>query len=477
MVGKSEEDLSAPKGMSRRQWLAAATAVAGVGAVAAIKGGDAWEWIQAEVLEVPAAVRAQYRDPNYTRDVIIPREGRYPYPDSTMEAYAEEERRMFPDRHGVDVALVIATNIANRVAEQAREAVQTKADQDHPTGKAEKVSHKEALNLLASSPEGLSEYMKIMAKELIRSGCYYKIESSLDSAVDEERHNSSKFHLDCDLLCHLALHCASRHDMPLQGMRAPQHMYIGSPAFGAYAIEMTAFRGERVRRQDGLRNEVVTAIGEGYFTSQGAMQMHFSRRVPRSEVERLGYYTPLDMNAMREGAVGNLLVELLTEGLQKKDPAQLEYICAVGDRELNRFVGKDLVAQNVYAVHSLARDYYIKTWRESEGQSDRESQHRALFHARRIARLKETHGQYITRGGDRRDKQILDDLEKSILPPEPEPAPEPAPAPGPDPAPAPAPGPPPEPPAPGPAPMPPVDPPVETGSRRDFFRLFRGLRG
>jgi hypothetical protein len=464
--------------MSRRQWLAAATTVVGAGAIAAIKGEEIWNWVQAEVLEVPAAIRDQYRDPNMTKDIIIPREGRYPYADSTMEVYAEEERRMFPDRDGTIVAVTIATNIANRVADQATEIVQKQLDKE-AGGRADKVSHKDALNKLAETPEGMTEYVKLIGRELIRAGCYYKIEGSLDAAVDDRYHNSAKFHLDCDLLCHVALHCASRHDMPLQGMRAPQHMYIGSNAFGAFAVEMTAFRGERVNRMNGLRNETVTALGEGFITSQGAMLNYFSRRVSRAETERLGYFTPLDQNAMREGAVGNLLVELLTEGLQKKDPAELEYICAVGDRELKRFVGKDLVAQNVYAIHSLARDYYIKTYNDSE-QKDSESQHRALFHARRIARLKESHGQYISRGGDRRDQQILEDLERGVAP-APEPVPDPAPnAPTPEPTPAPG-GPASEPVVPSTPPGPEESvlvpsSPESTQSRRDFFNLFRGRR-
>lgn len=454
LVGAADlDEASAPKGMSRRQWLAVATAVVGTGAVAAFKGDEIWNWVQAEVLEVPAAIREQYRDPNMTTDIIIPREGRYPYSESTLIAYAAEEMRMFPDREGAAVAVTIATNIANRVAEQTRELIQKKVDKDSPTGSGEKVTHKQALNKLAETPEGMSEYVKLIGRELIRSGCYYKIEGSLDSAVDEDRHNSAKFHLDCDLLCHVALHCASRHDMPLQGMRAPQHMYIGSPAFGAFAVEMTAFRGERVNRVNGLRNETITALGEGFLTSQGAMMNHFSRRVSREETERLGYFTSLTMDSMREGAVGNLLVELLTEGLQKKDPAQLEYICAVGDRELKRFVGKDLVAQNVYAIRSLARDYYVKIWSESEPK-DSEALYSAVSHARRIERLKESHGEYISRASDQRDKQILTELEKNILPPEPAPTPA-------------------DPGTPLAAPPPPEASPVGTHSRRDFLSIFR----
>ena len=116
----------------------------------------------------------------------------------------------------------------------------------------------------------------------------------------------------------------------------------------------------------------------------------------------------------------------------------------------------------MYAIHSLARDYYVKTWGESD-QKDGESLYRALFHARRIERLKESHGEYIARAGDRRDKQVLNDLEKSILPQE-EPA---APT---------------DPEIVAPAPPAAEEPvagaatPASTESRRDFLNFFRRAR-
>lgn len=416
-------DDTANAGMSRRQWLAAAAGVVGAGALGYFKGEDAWNWVQTDVLEVPAAIRDAYRDPNMTRDIVVAREGRYPYPESTLEVYAREEKRLFPGRVGVDDAITVATNIANRVAVQAQELVKTQVERGELEGPATKWNVEKSLKHLGSTEEGLNAYMKLIAKELIRAGCFYKIEGSLETAMDERRHNDSKFHLDCDLLCHVALHAASRHDMPIHGVRAPGHMYVGSPDYRNFAIEMTAFRGERVSRVNGLRQESYISIGAGFTNSQGAMQSHF-HQVSSAEAERLGYFKPLNIQEIQEGAVGNLLIELLMEGMQDRDPAKLEYICAIGDRELRRFEGKDLVAQNVYGIHSLARDYYAIQWQRSE-KGDEEMRQSALHHARRLERLKESHGQFLASTGGRRDQQILDDLERGAPGPTPQLADEP----------------------------------------------------
>ncbi|MCB0352838.1 MAG: hypothetical protein KDD64_04910 [Bdellovibrionales bacterium] len=403
------EQASTPSAFRRKLWLAAAAlGLTGASAAIVTNGREAIDWVQRDVLAIPSAIRDSYRQPGTTVDVVLDSRNYYPYDQSTLELYAAQERLIFPDRDGAETALTIANNIANRVALAAHERVQKRAEL---RGDSKLYTMEEAFAELASSQAGLQEYVCLIGEELLRAGCYYKIEQSLDAAVDETKHLDGKFHLDCDLLCHVALHAASRHDMPLHAIRAPQHMFLGSPVYENFAVEMTLFRGEPLRQANG---ETTVTFGSGFLTDLHTMKSYLGRRLSQAEIERAGYFEAMSQTSIAESAVGNLLVDVFAEALREKDIARLTYVTAVADRELARYEGHDILAQNVYAVHRVVRDYNVKLWKDS-GKADTEALFRSLFHAERIERLIHSHGEMITSSSFSQDKSILRELRGAEL--------------------------------------------------------------
>lgn len=389
---------------SRRKflWALGGTMVAGGLGVAGLKAFPTGRrWFLRNVQKDPVAIRESYRESDLTEPVIVGTRERYPYTQSSLLTYAEEETRLFPEnREGVQRTTVIADNIANRVAEHCLAAVR-KADT-----KFKDTTMEEALRLMGQNKHNLTMYVKFIAYELIQAGCFYHEEGTLARAADPAVHENAEFHLDCDLLCHVALHCAARHDIPLHGVSAPLHMYLGSPNAPDLAFEMTEFReNTHVRDLSGHRREQVQ-VSEDIVSSHERQERRW-RFAPGAR-ERFRFFQPHADADIRAAAVGNLLAKKIEHAERATNRIEaLSQASAIADRELERFGGHQLITQNTYAAHCAARDACVEHIRE-HGR-DEEIRERGLEHVQHVLALRKVYGDYLTMiYGQRDDDRFLE---------------------------------------------------------------------
>ncbi|MBI1934533.1 hypothetical protein HYS30_02595 [Candidatus Peregrinibacteria bacterium] len=278
--------------------------------------------------EDPEERARRYRSPRMGEPVILGTRERYPYSRSALRIFAEEEVRLTPDRFDYVAELcTIADNIADQVAVRMKDA----HGNDSVT---------EALRVAGESEAHLLQYASAIAAELRHSGCFYYPEESLADAVDpvHPRPWGAAYHLDCDLLCLVALHCASRHDVPFHAVVVPGHMYLGSPAFPELAVEMTAFRGEMtgIRLGRGLRLVPQWDAHPAFSSS------HDTQRASHSMSE----------GELQEAAIGSVLYEMAEHA--GRDGEKLRRILRQAERECARGLpGKMIFYTRNYIVWKL----------------------------------------------------------------------------------------------------------------------------
>ena len=318
-----KEEVAAERVLSRRQFLrrALVTALA-IPPVAAAAGLGYVGFFG----EDPEERARRYRSPHMGEPVILGTRERYPYTRSALRIFAEEEVRLTPERFAYVAELcTIADNIADQVAVRMKDA--------HGSD-----SVRDAIRLAGENPERLLQYAHAIAAELRQSGCFYDYEGSLADAVDpaHPRPSGAAYHLDCDLLCLVALHAASRHDVPFHAVIVPGHMYLGSPAFPAFACEMTAFRGARATGHH---------LGRGLrMVPQWEAHPAFS---PSHDAECAGHI--MSEGELQEAAIGSVLFEMAEHAGWNGE--QLRRVLQQAERECERGLPGEFIP--------AARDYIV----------------------------------------------------------------------------------------------------------------------
>lgn len=273
-----------PEGLDRRSFLKqlGVRAVLWPTAIAAV----AYRTEIGEVLMSPWTVNNPYWKKGATKDVIMESHEEYPYSRSTFEMFVDENEKSFPGnatlKNNLEMVRALADNVANGTAEKALDYVRGLP------GK-EEISQADAFKFLSSNPEGMSAYAECIASELRRAQVFYRVESTFDTSVQSTTPFNEKCYMDCDLLSHVALHCASRHDMPLHAILAHEHMYVGSPRYPELAIEMTAFRpsdDEKTGKNDRSAPRLAT-------THADQKRTYGHGKEPELE-KKLGYYEPMN---------------------------------------------------------------------------------------------------------------------------------------------------------------------------------------
>jgi hypothetical protein len=391
---KDLNSAEAPRSLSRRSVLGTAgLALAGL-TLATCDRRELTEWYLLNVEKDPDAIHRSYRSRNASEDIVIETQDLYPYDESTLLIYISEEKRLFADRSKIDQAIIIADNISNRVAAACYKLAQDSLSQSNRQDEATSLSMEEALRMMSSNENNLIVYAKLVAMELIRAQCIYTEESSLQNAVDPALHAGNFFHLDCDLLCHFALHAASRHNVALHAVNAPQHMYLGSPIFPELAIEMTDFRdsqeiNRRLRKNGVVKYTDIRQIGNDFESSHEVQESRWRFATPFVK-DRFGFFKPMTESGIRESAIGGLIADALVRAAKSKDIAVIEQLCEMADKELAQFEGVNLLAQNTYAAHSAAVDFYLEAWRvEKTNDPLRQA---GLRHVKQIDSIKRSYG-------------------------------------------------------------------------------------
>jgi hypothetical protein len=248
---------------------------------------------------------AKYRNRPYWKkgfidDVIVKGdETLYPYNVSTFEAFTDLNKRVFynesQQQRDVDTVATIANNIANGVAHNCLRGVQESLRREGKDNEALSLTMKQTMAYLAQTKEGQIYYAKMIAHELMRAQCEYDETEAFNQSVTDLM-GADKVRMDCDLLSHIALHCASRHDMPFIAYAAPQHMYVGSTTIPDLAFEMTLFRNKTGVNGWG-KGIYGTEIADGFITSHSAKleQGAFGRSwndYPE-ECTKYGYFHPV----------------------------------------------------------------------------------------------------------------------------------------------------------------------------------------
>ena len=197
--------------------------------------------------------------------------------------------------------MTIASNIANGVARDVLVALKKSLREEGQNERADSLTLKQAMEHLSKTEEGQKYYINNVAAHLINANCFYKEASSLNEGV-LNMVGANKLEIDCDLLTHVAMHCAHRHNMPLVPYRAPSHMYLGSTNFPDLAFEMTAFRKDE-------RKGYGDPIGDGLFTTNTAKrdQGVFGKWSDHpDQLKKYGYFQPasaIDIEASITNAV------------------------------------------------------------------------------------------------------------------------------------------------------------------------------
>lgn len=310
--------------------------------------------------EDPEERARRYRSPGMGEPVIVGTRERYPYTRSALRIHAEEEVRLTPERFDRIAELcTIADNIADQVAVRMKEV--------HGSS-----SVTEALHRARESQEHLLQYAQAIAMELRQSGCFYHQEGALADAVDpvHSRPPEASYHLDCDLLCLIALHAASRHDVPFHAVVAPSHMYLGSPAFPELAIEMTAFRGRPTghRLGHGLRM-VPQWEAHPTFTSSHEAQRSCWRFKREGLQREFGFFEPMSEGELQEGAIGSVLFEMT--GYGESDSEKLQSVLERAERECERALPGRMVPCALYNTAWQLRELAWWKWMGRDGAEER----------------------------------------------------------------------------------------------------------
>lgn len=354
---------------SRRRFLEVGVAAT----VAVVTGVVIWkiqEIMNGENESNTREIAMMYRDPAMTEPVIVPTRKRYPYSESALLIHANEEKKMFLDHaENVDTMIVIADNIANRVAQRVHEGV--RASSVHAS-----------LRRIGASNESLQRYCALVAAELRRGHCFCFPEGSLHDAVGAGRNVDPfiMFHLDCDLLCDVALHCAARHDIPLHAVAAPNHMYIGSPDYSDFAVEMTAFRGQLDALEVFRGNVLADRVHPDFFSSHAKQRKKWKFDNPNVE-RTFGFFQPVPEERLHEIAI----VELFREVRERvTNGPEGEAFCAEAESKLARYSDGVLLPSVVYYAHVMTREFHIDLGESERARShdDRIHQMEQQFHGR-----------------------------------------------------------------------------------------------
>lgn len=271
---QQREVLQAP--LNRRTFLRGSVR-AGVGLVFTSVLAPALQAGESADLQKQRAIREWYRTahPEESYEVQGAREF-YPYSQSTLQYYVDQESYVLPHQTEQKSIMKIADNIANRVAIMATDYVRKAM-------KEPGLTTAQALKRIARNEKLLGWYVQTIREELNRAGYSYREMSLLSTGMSKTKNPDSGFQIDCDLLTHVALHVAYRHDIPLAGACAPGHMYAASFQFHEFAAEMTS---------DGMVVTTHEAQKESAGKKSGASPDHFC---------------PCDDAYMRASVVGNIL--------------------------------------------------------------------------------------------------------------------------------------------------------------------------
>ncbi|MBS3123519.1 hypothetical protein J4437_02685 [Candidatus Woesearchaeota archaeon] len=129
----------------------------------------------------------------------------------------------------------------------------------------------ETLNRYKSTIEGKGEIIKAVASSLREAKIIYHEEGLWNKAFDPKLHRGDFFHLDCDLLVYTFLHVASRLDLPLYAVHAPNHLYLKwRDIEHNFAIEATEFRNKEV--QGDYINMAGKNLGKDFFPSDNYLR-------------------------------------------------------------------------------------------------------------------------------------------------------------------------------------------------------------
>jgi hypothetical protein len=375
--------------INRRQALAVLAGIAVAGTFSYGQEPASQKHSKQKITQNPDPAAKDYRRPGMTKEVVVSSRENYPYSESTLVISAGKEKQMFPQHTLIGTAIIIASNIADRVAWQCHEAVRDEMAKKDKAA-AQRLTVEDSLKIIGASEGNLKFYVDLLAKELVRAGGVYRKESSLHRAMDPGSGGSEHFYLDCDLLCHFALHAAARHDLPLHIELGGWHAYLSSPKFPDLVVEMTEFEG----RMPGASSSQAGA-GGSFFSSRETQRRRVWTSSP--EVEKLfGLFTQLSEKQIEETAAGTLLAMKAKDTCAERSLDEIERVCALADKELESCEGNYIVADNTYTIHSFARDLYLARWFGSKG-TDFEARRRGMAHAARIAEIKKDPiGQYLS---------------------------------------------------------------------------------
>jgi hypothetical protein len=348
----------------------------------------------------PYGIALSYRDPNMTEPIIMDSHNRYPYTRSALSIHTDAEKRFLPQGEGLITQLTtIEDNIANRVAQRVHETVKGQSIQ-------------ESLHTVGSTPQGLSLYMKLIAEEHIRAGCICDIrnpggEGSFADAIDPHKNYPGTFNLDCDLLSNGALHAASRHDIPLHAVFAPNHVYVGSPQYAKFAREMTAFRRPILfhpltgyPNRPPLVPNPQDEVHPRYISSHKTQKDKWIFSSPEIE-EMFGFFKPINEKRLQEISTVTALLELMEQVQEDAhlmpSPPTIEYmqtkreeLVQMAEKEWERLNGGMHISIITYGLHKDARFGAIHHWFEESDKNKKEKLYQdALQHAQRMIDIRE----------------------------------------------------------------------------------------
>ena len=290
-----------------------------------------------------------------TEDVMVHgTERNYPYSRSTLEVFAEHNREMFEDNaeqlHNIDIVMTIADNIANNVARRCLEERRIFYRDAGEPETAANITVEETLADLAETKDGQIRYMRAVAQELTAAQSFYESKNALNQTVTDA-FGEDAFKLDCDLLSHVTLHCAARHNMPFIAYNAPLHMYVGSTTIDDLAFEMTLFR--------------TADTAPGFITSHTEKRMrHFacSSSATSGDAKEYGFFEPMDQNMIDASACLGVICAKSDEAYARGDEQTFARLATLAAQKANIYPGPiaPMLRSTAYELHDFLAQCFEK---------------------------------------------------------------------------------------------------------------------
>lgn len=272
----------------------------------------------------------------------------FPYLFSPLEVFVRLEQELIPENTKAKNVIGVANRIAYKVKASMHDAMLLRL----PVAPK---NADESLRILATRNECMNIYMFILAKE-IRSEGYKYIRGSgsfHDSMVSLMQ--SGEWPLDCDLLCHICLHIARHHNIPLAGMQSWGHMTL------------CQLKGNKVFDPSQMQ------------TSQFIHTFEERRKEDRLSVEngkKLEYYQPMSEKMMRQIIAANTIFAMTDRLIEKDDLLSFETGCKQAEKLLTTVGPSNAIIHSICYVHNYAAQAYEKRKNLSDQQKKNCAHHK-----------------------------------------------------------------------------------------------------